>query len=871
MQCSCYPGRILCGENGLDFSEWFDNKEEGPYGPGRFICRESVDESGKFTRICEFREPNFDELISQFFGDTSILLDCPVGGECLYYSDVPGYERPEFKQEFSLAVIILLFVGVLGLLGLVFGSLMYVKRRSENGVDGYIPINTLDSEAGQSREAFMTHHRPCTISWHKTSYIITTNKKPVPDASGTNPTSAEVEPPYTGPLKQVVLNDTQGMVRPGEVMAIMGGSGAGKTTLLDILARKNKSGTVTGDILVNDEFMDYNHYREIIGYVDQEDTLMDTLTVYETILCSAMLRLPKSMPIAVKKLRVVETMTELGIIGIANRRIGSSENRGLSGGEKRRVSIACELVTSPSILFLDEPTSGLDTYNAYNVIECLVGLARDYKRSVILTIHQPRSNIYALFDKLVLMSKGHVVYSGPAQQPVIDHFASLGYECPLGFNIADYLVDLTMHAANAVSVERQPQTPAQVSPYSAASPRTDIRAQQEHMLYSPKAGSAGGPSAPSTPRRNELLLRIPGMSDRRTTSMASLVDGVPVTIVGDGFLLPYLSDELSHLVESYRQCSISVDMNTEITDGITRTYPNETLLNTARKNAGQVPAISFTDPSNPLINRIGAVWNQILNPSTSRAGANWWDQFKILSGRTFVNLYRNPDLLRTQYVLSILIAFICGFLFWKLDDTLAGFQNRLGVMFFICALFGFGCLSSMQILFDLLPLRMVPPVILGLICYHMIGLQPEFVLLLRFLLVLVLFNVTSACCCLAISIIFPDQGIASLIATLVMLFEMLFGGLLLNKATVSPMFQWMHRLSFFNYAFEALVVNEVAGLTLVEEKFGFKIDVPGALVLKTFGLDAQGYWSDVQNLAIMCGIFVAIAFVWLHVFVKERR
>lgn len=106
----------------------------------------------------------------------------------------------------------------------------------------------------------------------------------------------------------------------------------------------------------------------------------------------------------------------------------------------------------------------------------------------------------------------------------------------------------------------------------------------------------------------------------------------------------------------------------------------------------------------------------------------------------------------------------------------------------------------------------------------MIGLQPDLTALLRFLLVLVLFNVTSASCCLAISIIFKDQSVASLVATLVMLFNMLFGGLLLNKATMPSSFHWVMNFSFFNYAFEALVVNEVAGLTLVEEKFGFKID-----------------------------------------------
>src|SRR5690606_20447454 len=104
--------------------------------------------------------------------------------------------------------------------------------------------------------------------------------------------------------------------------------------------------------------------------------------------------------------------------------IGSEEGngRGISGGEKRRVGIACELVTSPSILFLDEPTSGLDAFNAFNVIECLVTLAKNYRRTVVFTIHQPRSNIVALFDRLILLAKGKTVYSGPFAlcQPYFD-------------------------------------------------------------------------------------------------------------------------------------------------------------------------------------------------------------------------------------------------------------------------------------------------------------------------------------------------------------------------------------------------------------------------------------------------------------------
>ena len=266
---------------------------------------------------------------------------------------------------------------------------------------------------------------------------------------------------YTLPNGKVVLDSITGSIKPGEIMAVIGASGAGKSTFLDLLARKSKQGTVGGEVRVNGKKFADAQYRRVVGFVDQEDTLMGTLTVYETVMYSALLRLPREMSYADKKVRVLETMNELGILGIRDSRIGESGKRSISGGEKRRVSIACELVTSPSILFLDEPTSGklllslacsksvrnrrlltswpgLDSYNAINVVESLVQLSRTYNRTVIFTIHQPRSNIVALFDKLVLLAAGKLVYSGPAGDCQA-YFAENGHSCPPGFNIADYL------------------------------------------------------------------------------------------------------------------------------------------------------------------------------------------------------------------------------------------------------------------------------------------------------------------------------------------------------------------------------------------------------------------------------------------------
>lgn len=398
-------------------------------------------------------------------GDNSIRLRCEFG-ECLSSLSIPDEEAelPAPLYPSTLSVVLMLGSAAL-LLAVVFGGVLIARKQQEkqkyeslewyrqNGID--YDGGDGDLEEDMRKKLMMAGHVPMNLQFANLSYVVDLNKRSgngsiFPkiaslfgrrasnlSATGTEGTSNTNEGSDSSRL--VVLEGVHGNIRPGEVLAIMGGSGAGKTTFLDILARKNKTGTVMGDIFINGKKMSDGDYKKIIGYVDQEDCLMDTLTVYEAILYSALLRLPTDMPLRAKKFRVQETMMELGISAIANRKIGKEGNRGISGGEKRRVSIACELVTSPSILFLDEPTSGLDSFNAYNVVESLVSLARYYQRTIITTIHQPRSNIYALFDQLILLAKGRLVYSGPAQKEALDHFAKLGFHCPLGFNTADYL------------------------------------------------------------------------------------------------------------------------------------------------------------------------------------------------------------------------------------------------------------------------------------------------------------------------------------------------------------------------------------------------------------------------------------------------
>jgi ABC-type multidrug transport system ATPase subunit len=236
-------------------------------------------------------------------------------------------------------------------------------------------------------------------------------------------------------INKVFLNNVNYVLKPGTVTAIMGPSGSGKTTLLDILAFRRKSGSIKGTVLVNGRKPQSDWHR-ISGYVYQEDLLMETMTVKECIMFSANTRLPDTITKKEKEERVNKVMEDLHIAHIADRSIGSALRRGISGGEKRRVSIAMELVVSPNVMFLDEPTSGLDSHSALVVMNCLCELAKQ-GRTIAFSIHQPRPNIFDRFDEIILINQGNVVYAGN-ELGALHHFKQLGHE-PGNLNPADFL------------------------------------------------------------------------------------------------------------------------------------------------------------------------------------------------------------------------------------------------------------------------------------------------------------------------------------------------------------------------------------------------------------------------------------------------
>ncbi|PON89547.1 ABC transporter-like [Trema orientale] len=236
---------------------------------------------------------------------------------------------------------------------------------------------------------------------------------------------------------QKVLEGLTGYAEPGTFTALMGPSGSGKSTLLDALSsRLATNAFLSGSILLNGRKRKLSFGTA--AYVTQDDNLIGTLTVRETISYSAQLRLPDKMPWTEKRALVESTIIEMGLQDCADTVIGNWHLRGISGGEKRRVSIALEILTRPRLLFLDEPTSGLDSASAFFVTQTLRALSRD-GRTVIASIHQPSSEVFELFDRLYLLSGGKTVYFGQASE-AYEFFAQAGFPCPALRNPSDHFL-----------------------------------------------------------------------------------------------------------------------------------------------------------------------------------------------------------------------------------------------------------------------------------------------------------------------------------------------------------------------------------------------------------------------------------------------
>ncbi|XP_034687784.1 ABC transporter G family member 31 isoform X2 [Vitis riparia] len=294
------------------------------------------------------------------------------------------------------------------------------------------------AEEGSKKKGMSLPFQPLTMTFHNVNYFVDMPKEMT--AKGI-------------PEKRLqLLSNVSGIFSPGVLTALVGSSGAGKTTLMDVLAGRKTGGYIEGDIMISGYPKQQRTFARVSGYVEQNDIHSPQVTVEESLWFSAVLRLPKEVSKEQKLEFVDQVMNLIELDVLRHALVGMPGSTGLSTEQRKRLTIAVELVANPSIIFMDEPTSGLDARAAAIVMRTVRNTV-DTGRTVVCTIHQPSIDIFEAFDALLLMKRGgRVIYGGKLgnqSQNLIDYFQGISGIPPIpdGYNPATWMLEITTPAA----------------------------------------------------------------------------------------------------------------------------------------------------------------------------------------------------------------------------------------------------------------------------------------------------------------------------------------------------------------------------------------------------------------------------------------
>ncbi|KAJ4744605.1 ABC transporter G family member 2 [Rhynchospora pubera] len=516
---------------------------------------------------------------------------------------------------------------------------------------------------------------------------------------------------------KVLLNNISGEAREGEIFAVLGASGSGKSTLIDALANRISKESLRGGITLNGEPIDSRLMKMISAYVMQDDLLFPMLTVEETLMFSAEFRLPRTLPASKKKARVKDLIEQLGLRNAASTIIGDESHRGVSGGERRRVSIGTSIIHDPILLLLDEPTSGLDSSSAFMVVQVLKKIAESGS-VVIMTIHQPSYRIVGLLNHVLFLSRGQTVYSGPPSG-LYHFFSEYGQPIPENENPAEFAVDLIRDLENK-------------DPSNGAKSLVEFNSNYQ--------GQVNKPAKPS-----------------------------------------YAASPLT--------------LRDAVASSVSR-------------------------------GRLGATMDEFANP--------FWIEVGVLTKRSFTNTKRMPELFVMRLATIMITGFIFATLFWQLDSSPRGVQERLGFFAMGMSTTFYVCSDALQVFLQerYIYLRETshnayrkasyvisnaivafPPLVFlslayALITFFAIGLAGGGSGFLFFVLIILasLWAGTGFVSFFSSAVPHVMIGYTGVVA--IIAYFLLFSGFFMNRDRIPDYWIWFHYLSLVKYPYEAVLQNE---------------------------------------------------------------
>jgi len=551
-----------------------------------------------------------------------------------------------------------------------------------------------------------------------------------------------------------VLEGAQGRVKSGQVLGLMGPSGSGKTTLLTALAGqvpRSKGVRLVGRITGNGRPVRSEVSR--VAFVPQEDLLFSNLTVRETLETSAALRLPRSTSKAARNEAVESLLGKLGLRQCADSRVGDKKRRGISGGEKKRLALGCELLGSPALVFADEPTTGLDSYQAEKVVKVLRGLA-DAGHTVVLTIHQPRGAIFAMLDSLTLLSQGKLMYSGPAREA-----ASFLATCPGGPGSVPANANPAEFCLDQVSVDQDS--------------REEERATRAHVEAVADAFAKGPLWIKEPPKeiKDEGGQAEAGKKKKREGQGAGKLKQLRVLFV-----------------RAWRQ-AIRDKQNNKV-----------------RAMTNVMSAVVF-----------GTVFHRM--------------------GRRQTSIQDRQGLLQVAAINTAMASLMKTLGVFPKERVLVN-RDRSNGAYAVAPYFASKLAAE-------LPVSATFPLIFGAVVYPMCGLDPTLPKLGRFLASVTLESFCSAALGMCVGSVAPSPEAAFAMGPAVMVIFIVFGGYYVNEENVPRFLRGLPRASLIKWAFQALLVNEMRGLTF-EQREGHPTDLAtGEQALERLGFQGQ----DVQSCA----------------------